>query len=242
MIFLEELLSTVDAESFFGLFFFASDSLMFCFAHICSIIIIDHVLKHPVDSSFLVRSMVLLAMKYPDIIETKCPMIYLRLHDNSVPFIAAVFDELEVKSIYQDSLWSIHRSSSVLFFHSFLCSDLCCVATAFLLCKWCVHLGVDVIPLVLQCKKKQCTDSEYLDNMLDINAFWRKYHIIRGVERYKVEQSHHLPVCLSSRIILCDQRITCKNILKSQFSFFMEAAATFKKMICEYKKNHPAHV
>lgn len=176
VIFLEGLLKTVDAESFF-----------------------DQVIKHPVDSSFLVRSIVLLTMKYPDIIESECPMIYIWLHDNSIPFVSAVFDELEVKSIYQDNL--------------------CCVATACLLCKWSCNLGMDVIRLVLQNKKKQCTDTEYLDNMLDIIAFWNKYHIIRGVERYKVEQSHHLP-----------------------FSFFIEAATKVKKMICEYKKNHPAHV
>ena len=100
---------------------------------------------------------------------------------------------------------------------------------------------MDVIRLVLQNKKKQCTDTEYLDNMLDIIAFWNKYHIIRGVERYKVEQSHHLPVCSFSSHLFFLTKIMC-FLLVRQFSFFIEAATKVKKMICEYKKNHPAHV
>ena len=84
--------------------------------------ITDNVLKHHVDSSFLVRSIVLLTMKYPDIIESKCPMIYLWLKDNSIPFVAAVFDELKVSSIYQDSLLPIYDPSpgSLFFIESHL--------------------------------------------------------------------------------------------------------------------------
>lgn len=75
---------------------------------------IDNMLKHPVDSSFLVRSLVLMAMKYPEAIQDNCPIIYVWLRDNSVSFISAVFDELEVKSIYQDSL---HSALSNISFH-----------------------------------------------------------------------------------------------------------------------------
>ena len=111
VIFLEGLLKTVDAESFFGLF--CGFSICFCFAFLTFFTTIntDQVIKHPVDSSFLVRSIVLLTMKYPDVIESECPMIYIWLHDNSIPFVSAVFDELEVKSIYQDSLFSMHLTS-----------------------------------------------------------------------------------------------------------------------------------
>ena len=84
---------------------------LLCFSHVLSTTNIDQVIKHPVDSSFLVRSIVLLTMKYPDVIESECPMVYIWLHDNSIPFVSAVFDELEVKSIYQDSLFSMHLTS-----------------------------------------------------------------------------------------------------------------------------------
>lgn len=191
---------------------------------------IDNMLKHPVDSSFLVRSLVLMAMKYPEAIQDNCPIIYVWLRDNSVSFISAVFDELEVKSIYQDSL---HSALSNISFHCiivFFKTDLCCIATSSLLWNWSTQFGEDVTSSVLKCRKKKGTDSEYLDNILEIIAMWRIFHIIRGVERLKVEQSHHLPVCsfLNTHLFHVSCRFH-KSLCQNSFPFSLRQLPRSRK-------------
>ena len=49
---------------------------------------------------------------------------------------------------------------------------------------------------VMENRLQEMSEKDYLSNIVEITAFWRRYHIMKGVERYKLEQASRRPVCI----------------------------------------------
>ena len=73
--------------------------------------------------------------------------------------------------------------------------DFCCLATVCLLFHDCLKDETDVMKFILENRSPEVSEKDYLSNMLDLAIFWRRFHIKKGVERYKLEQASKRPVC-----------------------------------------------